>query len=76
MGLSMCCPAEEEEEEEKGYLFAPDVDTYDGERNKKKQKHGKGVYYYSNGDIYDGCWHNDKKHGQGEYRFRDGKVYV
>lgn len=27
---------------------------------------GKGVYYFSNGSIYDGMWKNDLKHGYGK----------
>ena len=27
--------------------------------------HGKGVYTYHNGDMYDGEWREDKRHGKG-----------
>ena len=76
MGIFMCCEAEEEDntDDEKEYLFAPDINSYDGERNRKKERHGKGVYYYANGDVYDGCWQQDKKQGYGQYRFQTGKV--
>lgn len=30
-------------------------------------KHGKGVYKWSNGDIYDGEFINDKRNGLGVY---------
>ena len=33
---------------------------------------GKGKYYYSNGDMYDGEWSNDKKNGMGKYVLNDG----
>ena len=26
---------------------------------------GKGIYYYANGDKYDGEWKDDKKNGKG-----------
>jgi hypothetical protein len=26
--------------------------------------HGHGKYYWSNGDVYDGMWKDDKRHGQ------------
>jgi hypothetical protein len=29
-------------------------------------RHGKGVYTYNNGDIYDGEWENNEKHGTGK----------
>jgi hypothetical protein len=28
-------------------------------------KHGHGIYYYKNGDKYDGEWEKDLKHGVG-----------
>ena len=34
-------------------------------------KHGKGAYYYKNGDSYDGTWKDDKKHGIGVYKIAE-----
>ena len=40
-------------------------------------KNGKGILYYSNGNIiYDGDWINDKKEGNGKYIDEDGKYYI
>ncbi len=36
---------------------------------------GKGMFLYSNGNIYDGEWANGKKHGQGTYTTFRGKKY-
>lgn len=30
-------------------------------------RHGKGVYYYPNGDKYKGQWVNNMKMGAGQY---------
>ena len=39
-------------------------------------KEGYGVYYYENGDKYDGNWKNDKKEGKGYYFYNQtGEVY-
>jgi len=35
---------------------------------------GKGVYYYANGNRYDGDWKDDKKNGKGIYYFADGTI--
>ena len=32
----------------------------------------RGKYFYSNGDMYDGEWSNDKKNGIGKYTLNDG----
>lgn len=39
-----------------------------GESNNS-EKHGNGVYRYSNGDVYLGQWLNDIFHGEGTYLF-------
>jgi len=35
---------------------------YDGEWHNERM-HGKGTYYYVDGDSYSGDWRNDKRHG-------------
>ena len=35
-------------------------------------RHGKGVYYYSNGDLYTGMWKFNLPDGQGTYLWVDG----
>ena len=49
------------------------------------QKHGKGTYFFSNGDKYEGNWKHGKQNGEGKYFFptgdsfegkwRDGKIH-
>lgn len=35
-------------------------------------KNGKGTFYYANGTIYTGDWHNDIRHGKGKITFLPG----
>ena len=39
---------------------------------KNKLAEGKGIYYYKNGEIYEGDWKNDKREGKGIYYFKNG----
>ena len=36
--------------------------------------HGKGVYTFLNGEIYNGEFKNDLFHGNGIYKWPDGKT--
>ena len=38
-------------------------------------KHGYGVFYYPNGDIYRGNWHDDQRSGFGEMQWQTGENY-
>lgn len=39
--------------------------------------HGKGKYYYKNGDIFQGYWENGKKNGVGKLKYiSDGKMRI
>jgi hypothetical protein len=38
---------------------------------KNGKKHGEGVEYYANGDIYQGSFEDDFKHGQGKLYFKN-----
>ena len=41
------------------------------------QRCGKGMFYYVNGDIYDGEWQAHVRHGLGTYTYADtGSQYV
>jgi hypothetical protein len=39
-------------------------------------KHGKGTYFFPNGDRYEGKWKRGKQHGEGTYFFSEGDKYV
>lgn len=46
------------------------IESYIGEW-KNNLKHGRGTYYYPNGDVYIGSWENGMKHGpSGRYTFK------
>ena len=47
---------------------------YIGKWNRGK-KHGKGTYFFPNGDKYFGRWKHGKKHGNGIYFFSNGDKY-
>ena len=49
--------------------------SYEGELNKKKQKHGKGFFRWSDGSYYNGLYENDKRHGQGRFLWANGETY-
>ena len=70
MEIFYCC-SNQKATGEREYVFA---DAYTGQRNYWKKRHGKGIYCYPNGDVYDGQWKNDKKHGFGQYTYGDGRV--
>ena len=36
---------------------------------KSGQMHGYGMYFYSNGNVYNGGWHEDTMHGRGRLSF-------
>ena len=37
--------------------------------------HGKGIYLFNDGDIYNGHWKDNKKHGKGVLTWPDGARY-
>jgi hypothetical protein len=39
-------------------------------------KHGKGIYFYKNGDIYDGEFVDNMRVGKSRLRFHDGSEYI
>ncbi|XP_070551298.1 radial spoke head 1 homolog [Ptychodera flava] len=59
-----------EEEASIGYLG-----EYEGERNTRDERHGKGRATFAKGDVYDGMYEHGKRHGQGLYRFKNGARY-
>jgi hypothetical protein len=38
-------------------------------------KNRVGIYYYANGNRYDGRWKNDKKFGRGTMYYTNGDKY-
>ena len=40
------------------------MQEYEGERNAKEERHGKGKATFPNGDMYDGLYEHGKRHGQ------------
>ena len=49
--------------------------SYRGEFLNNK-KHGKGTYYWTNGDKYIGSWKEGLRIGQGTYIWEDGSKYI
>ena len=44
---------------------------------KNGLRNGKGIQYYSNGNIqYKGDFVNDEKDGNGHFNYEDGKYYI
>ena len=52
-----------------------DGSKYEGELNLQDSKHGRGIFYYQNGDRYIGEWQNDLFNGKGVYIFSMGERY-
>lgn len=55
---------DEDDDEEESQI---NLGTYDGERNEREERHGKGRAILPNGDIYEGEYENGKRHGNGIY---------
>lgn len=36
---------------------------------------GSGIFYYKNGDKYEGQWDEDKRHGRGRMVYASGDMY-
>ena len=49
-------------------------DVYEGEFRDGKI-HGRGNFFYANGNRYEGEWHDGKKHGRGTYTWTEGDRY-
>jgi hypothetical protein len=50
--------------------------TYEGQFNVYRERDGKGVMRWQNGDEYVGDFFNGNRHGQGTLQFADGSEYV
>ena len=54
----------------------PDGSIYVGECNKRYEwREGRGVYKYSNGDLYEGEFVRSKREGFGKQIYLDKSVY-
>ena len=42
---------------------------------KDGKRHGKGVFYWTDGSFYDGEWENDNRHGRGILELTNGFKY-
>jgi len=49
--------------------------TYDGEINRDGQKHGTGIYRWSDGSIFEGSYKTDMRHGKGKFLWSNGESY-
>ena len=49
---------------------------YEGDVNYNGEEHGKGTFYWNNGEKYIGQFQNRKFHGQGTYYYENGDRYV
>ena len=52
------------------------MQTYEGERNEREERHGLGKAVLPNQDVYEGYYANGKRHGEGTYKFKSGARYV
>lgn len=46
---------------------------FEGEISEEGKRDGFGVFYYNNGDKYEGEWKNDKTHGKGIIFYHDNE---
>ena len=64
---------------DKGYLIKGKVYTkegtliYDGQFENNQPSHG--IYYYGNGEQYEGDFENFQRHGKGKYKYENGDVF-
>ncbi|KAG7205041.1 hypothetical protein KM043_005422 [Ampulex compressa] len=57
---------------ERGEEEANPLGVYEGERNKKGERHGSGKALLPNGDMYVGRYCEGLRHGKGVYVFKNG----
>lgn len=48
---------------------------YEGERNGEGERHGRGVYRFADGGVYEGSWVDNLQEGWGAMRYASGSVY-
>ena len=48
---------------------------YEGDRNERGERHGMGVYNFSDGGVYEGEWRHNLQEGYGAMRYASGSLY-
>ena len=48
---------------------------YEGDFNEDDERHGYGIYYFEDGNRYEGEWQNGNRHGRGKMIFKSGNIY-
>jgi hypothetical protein len=61
--------------ENKQKIVYSNGETYEGEIIENNIRHGYGIYYYINGDRYEGLWFNNLRHGTGILFKNNGEIY-
>ena len=65
-----------EVEEDRLRLFSgPRRHGFEGRLDDNKMKQDHGIFYYENGDVYEGMWKDDKRHGRGRFFTLEGDVW-
>ena len=49
--------------------------SYEGEINREGQKHGAGIYRWSDGSTFEGNYIDDLRHGKGKFLWSNGESY-
>jgi hypothetical protein len=50
-------------------IYTDSKDVYIGDINQECERNGQGTYYWTEGDMYEGNWVNNKYEGHGKYTF-------
>ena len=50
--------------------------SYSGALDKDGKKHGKGIYRWNDGSVYEGDYRNDQRHGMGRFMWANGESYT
>ena len=49
--------------------------AYEGTLDSKGRKHGRGIYRWTDGSIYEGSYKRDQRHGKGRFLWAGGESY-
>ncbi len=56
------------------YHSSKEISSYLGTM-KEGKPHGKGKYWFADGDVYEGEWKDGLRHGKGKQWYTDGHIY-